>query len=609
MSRFLISTLLAAIIALTACSGGDDQALDPSLIHEVERIDLRITIREQGEMQASTNKRVRSEIEGQATINFLIPEGSVVKKGQLIAKLDVSEIEERRANQAIQVAKAKAALDQAEKNLEILDKQLRVQENNAASRLEIAEMRKAKFIGQAKPLPADLAVPDGIDAGKAGTNREMLDSLRGLIENERKNDPAVVVKYSGLVVRTVGLLGKAALQYEMGEMANQILQQIDKIGLARADLELARENLMFSEQLAERTYISRNELERDRITFRRQLSAVTVAWNDLQLLINYTHPEKLIELDQEIMNARLNLESVRAENEARRVRENADLDSARTEYELARDRLENWERQIENAVIHAPTPGLIVYAAEDRRGRNRIEEGDEVRESQTVLILPDITTMVANLTVHEAQINKVALGQQASIRIDAFPNQIFSGRVSRVSSLPDSSSRWSNPDLKVYRTTVELAHDNSDGLIRPGMNATVEINVGIREDVICIPLTALQRSGKQNYVWKLTDSGPAPMMVEVGSNNLTHVEIVAGLEAGERIFLVQPPGAQPPAAAEEAGRLPSPANGTSEQVDGELDAPPRREQRVPVPKATDTGGGSANVGSTEPPAGSTHDGD
>ena len=97
---------------------------------------------------------------------------------------------------------------------------------------------------------------------------------------------------------------------------------------------------------------------------------------------------------------------------------------------------------------------------------------------------------------------------------------------------------------------VILDLDNSAGQIRPGMNATVEIKVGILRDVLSVPLPALDSSGDRHFVWKVTPDGPVAVKVALGGHNLTHVEILSGLQQGDRIHLIRPTGARLPEAAQ-----------------------------------------------------------
>ena len=529
--------LLPAIAPLAGC-GGADGAGDRSLVHRVKRTSLRITVRERGELQAASDTKVTSQVEGRATLIYLIPEGSVVKGGEELARLDSSAIQEKRATQAIAVAKAEAAVEQARKSFEIMEKELLAAEHTAESRLQIAQMRLEKFIGQ----PREVAAMPAVAAGD--TNAEMIVRLLEEVAEETKRDDLARTRYADLDDRLIELLGgKANLSYGMGETANTVLQLIDEISLARADLILAAGTLQFSTDLAKDQLITRSELERDQINHRRQVSRMTVAWNNLQVMVNYTFREARITLLQEIDNSELGLDSIRATGEARRVREGAELKSTESEFRLAEEQLQNLDRQIANAVMLAPAPGLVVYGRFD--WDEPVHEGMEIRERQEIIILPDVATMLAEIKVHEAQIDKVAPGQLATVRIDAFPDRSFSGKVLRVSTLPDPGPR--SQDVKVYRAAVQIDFDNSNGQLRPGMNANVEIAVGQVEGVLSVPLTAVKRRGDAYFVWKAEPGGPIAVRVGLGVSNLTHVEILSGLQLEDEVWLVQPEGAQLPA--------------------------------------------------------------
>src|SRR5262245_35862546 len=273
MPRIPVLLLLPALLLAPGC-GGPESSSDSARVRVV-RDHLHITVRERGELQAARDTRVISMVEGKSTLIHLIREGSVVKQGDLLARLDTSAIEEKRASQGILVAKAEAALEQARKNFEIMEKELVAAERSAQSRLLIAEMRLEKFTGQTRTGAA------AEDADR-DSNAEMIRRLRQLVQDEKENDPSAEARYADLDDRVIAVLGgEASLAHGMGEAANQVLLLIDEIGLANADLKLANETLVHSRKLAEREFITRNELERDIINQRRQASRMTVAWNNL----------------------------------------------------------------------------------------------------------------------------------------------------------------------------------------------------------------------------------------------------------------------------------------------------------------------------------------
>lgn len=539
---------LAPLILFLSC-GGQEGTAGGLETYIVQRGDLQMLVREHGEIQPGQSTRIASELDGDAVLIYLIPEGTRVEVGEKLVELDVSEIRDKEANQAIKVAKAEAVRDQAKKNFEIMEEGLNAALTSGQSSLRIAQLRAEKFIGEIAS-----AERPTMGASEAGTNASMVTKLRELLDEEVTRNPLAEANYGDLVEEVMERLRSEDrlednLRLEMGEMANLVLRKIDDISLAWADLQLATDKLRHSEDLFAQQFITKNELETDDITHQRQLSNITLAWNDLELLIKFTLKETKIQLAQNVSNAELALQNTIATNDASRVREESMLGSAEAEFALHDYILGRFRGQIDKGIITSPTPGVVVYTKGrgGRMGRNSLEEGSEVRRRQEIINLPDVSQMGVDFSVHEAQIERVAASQRVVVTVDAFPERVFTGTVARVGALPDSTARYNNNDLKVYRAWVDLDGDNADGSLRPGMNAEVEIMVQSVTDAILVPLTAIQLERSLPYVWKVTREGPVAQWVRFGASNLDHAEILEGLDEGEEIYLGVPPGSVPPA--------------------------------------------------------------
>ena len=301
-----------------------------------------------------------------------------------------------------------------------------------------------------------------------------------------------------------------------------------------------------SRRLASKAFITRNELEKDQLDWQSTVSQVTLAWNDLDLLINYTLAKSRIKLRQDVDNARLELERVLASNSAALFKAKSDEDSKKLELDFAKERWETLDRQIKSAVIKAPTPGLVIYAKIDKgRGGEAVREGVQVRERQELIILPDTTKMRCVVKVQEAQVDKLQRGQPAYVQAEATP-EVFTGRVTSVAPVADSNSNWMTSDRKVYTTIVELDGDNPDTRLRSRMAASVTIQVDTIPGVLPVPLQAVRRVGSVNYVWKKTPNGPAAEVVQIGHHNTERVEVTKGVAEGDLVYLVPPAGVQEP---------------------------------------------------------------
>jgi hypothetical protein len=373
----------------------------------------------------------------------------------------------------------------------------------------------------------------------------------------------------------------------MGDLANQVLQQTDEIRIAMADLKVKEDTFGYSQKLSEKQFITRTELEKDKLAFQSQLSRVTLAWNNLDLLINYTLVKERIKLTQDVENARLEFERVLGSNDAAAIKADSDLKSRQAEYDLAKERLDNLDRQISSAVVHAPTPGLVVYARldRDRRGGEAVREGVQVRERQELIILPDTTKMRCMIKVQEAQVNKVERGQIAYIQTEALPGIVFTGRVTNVAPVADSNSGWMTSDRKVYTTVVELDGENEDQKLKSRQAAAVTIVAETVKDTLPVPLQAVRRDRSVNYVWKQGATGPVAVRVKVGRHNSESVEILEGLAEGDAFHIVPPLGAVEPKFQQPAAPEPEPQKPPTADPSGETQpangGPPERGERGP----------------------------
>jgi hypothetical protein len=191
--------------------------------------------------------------------------------------------------------------------------------------------------------------------------------------------------------------------------------------------------------------------------------------------------------------------------------------------------------------IIAPQDGLVVYAMGNNRfsSESMIEEGATIRNRQEIIKLPDVAEMKLAIKIHESHINMIRQGLGAYVVLDSMPDQRFRGTVRKVSLLPDSSSRWGNPNLKVYATEILLV-DKLPPDVKPGVSARAEIVVTNMQNVLTVPLQAITtRQGKQvAYVESGGDLKPAP--VDVGLYNTRLIQIVSGLNEGDRVSLAPP---------------------------------------------------------------------
>lgn len=466
---------------------GDALDRDPGDIFRARRGDLKVSITEAATLEAAKSVVVRSEVEGRPSILWLIPEGSKVKKGDRICELDVTSIVDREETQAISVSRAKSGFVTAEKNLEIQRNQNKSDIEAAEIQLAFAKMDLEKFTGVA---------------------------------------------------------ATATTEKKMGEREQRIIQFETDVNLKTERLEQAKLRYDWTKKLHAKKYVADRDLDTDRIAVISAENDLVVAKNKLDILLRYDLQMDERNLTSKVKEADANLERTKLRCQARLAQELAELETKREEYQLEVAKLEKYRDQIKAAKIMAPSDGLVVYAnVGDRRRQTPIDEGTEVRQGQAIVILPDTSTMVAKTAIHESQIgllDDVHRGYEAVIKVDALPDTVFTGRVTRVGQTADSNRSWFNPEIKLYKCEVSIDGDTS--MLKPNQTASVEIVADQLTDVVTIPIQAVQRARRVLYVWRDRGDIVEPVAIERGIANEKFVVITKGLEEGDAIYLHEPAG-------------------------------------------------------------------
>lgn len=139
--------------------------------------------------------------------------------------------------------------------------------------------------------------------------------------------------------------------------------------------------------------------------------------------------------------------------------------------------------------------------------------------------------MVLAVSVDELDINSVELGQEATVELDAIEDETFTGEVTAIGDTASASGG-------VAKYTVSLTIPKDDRM-KQGMNASATITIDSRENVVTIPVNALQEEGSKVFVYTEQDDDgnlSGEKEVTTGLSNGTTVEITDGLEEGDTVY-------------------------------------------------------------------------
>ncbi len=173
------------------------------------------------------------------------------------------------------------------------------------------------------------------------------------------------------------------------------------------------------------------------------------------------------------------------------------------------------------ATYSAPLGGVVI----DRH----VVPGDAVEPNVHLLEVADLAEVLAVGRVFEGQVARVRAGQTARVRTPAFPDRVFEGVVERLGGQLDAGSR----SASVY---VRLA--NSDGLLRPHMQASISLVVAETTAALAVPRSALLGEFGSLFLFVENDRDPTRFErrpVAKGASDDRYVEILDGIVPGERV--------------------------------------------------------------------------
>lgn len=160
-----------------------------------------------------------------------------------------------------------------------------------------------------------------------------------------------------------------------------------------------------------------------------------------------------------------------------------------------------------------------------------VPESGNICTSSNYVEVQNMETLVITLNIDESEINSVKVGQEVEIEVNAYEDTNYAGTISKINSIGSYSTSGTT-----FTATVEF---ENDGNIKLGMSASCSIIIEKAEDVIAVPIEAVQTSDNKKYVVVVKDDGTTENVdIETGISNDSYVEIKSGLSGGEKIQMV-----------------------------------------------------------------------
>jgi len=241
-----------------------------------------------------------------------------------------------------------------------------------------------------------------------------------------------------------------------------------------------------------------------------------------------------------LQRSQLNLKQTQAKREAQHRIDAAEITEQQVSIGTLASQLQSEREALANHVLVAASNGFVVYGTNYSGNRSaKIRVGDQMYYGGTVIELPDLSQMRVSTSVNEARVNQLRNGLGCDVRVDALPDTVLRGAVSRINVLGRELPEAEGAKVFDYDVTLQ----GSDARLRPGMTATVTVRVGEVPDVLYVPLEAVHTGDGGTYVWRREGRRFARAPVVTGRANDFHVELRSGVQAGDALALREPAAA------------------------------------------------------------------
>lgn len=316
-------------------------------------------------------------------------------------------------------------------------------------------------------------------------------------------------------------VGDTLIVFDPSEVHKGIVEAEGRVEINKADLEkMLAQHQSDLEELKADYEVTKISHEISKIRFESASHESEIKKKEIQL--NLEKAEISLERAKEQIDNRIKIQK----EEVKQKKLSIAQDEAR---------LQEANETLEKLSVTTPSPGIAIIAHNWSSG-NKFQIGDQCWSGFPLIQLPDLSSLKAVVKINEVDIAKITRGLQVEIKPDAFSDSIFTGTVNSVANLAVSKDHKSK--IKVFPVEI-LINETNENLL-PGLTVSCRIIIDKIDDVLYVPLEAVQAEGEKSYIYKKTAGGYDKVEVETGEANSDYVIIVKGVSENDRIALGDP---------------------------------------------------------------------
>jgi HlyD family secretion protein len=319
--------------------------------------------------------------------------------------------------------------------------------------------------------------------------------------------------------------GDTIVEFDKTKTEQELAQHRSTLKSAQAEIEQARAQARLKEEEDVTAVMkARYDVEAAKLDASKQEIVSRIEGAEAKL--------KVADAEQKLYEMEEKLKSDRAANKA--TIESKTQASKKAAYDVQRA-----ERALTQMILRAPLAGMISLVPVWRpEGEAPFKPGDRAWPGAPMAELPDVSSLRISARVDETERGRIAIKQTVTAQLDAIPDRQFTGNIERISTIAtiDFSAGWPIP----RNFNLEIALDQADARLKPGMTAQLTVVVDRVPDGLSIPIEAsFQKSGQTvAYVWE--GSKFREHAIDIGRRSRNRILVAKGLRAGDRVALKDP---------------------------------------------------------------------
>ena len=482
----LFAILILAII-FASCGWiqgrGKNDAAASKRVEVVRTGDFQKVISATGNLEAHIDVEVKANVAGEI-IKLNVADGDYVEKDQILLEIDPEQYVEEKRQAEADVDAAEAQLMQSKLNIILKTEELESARQQAEDNVKIAQsnLRTTQAASQTQITSAETDIQ---------TTKNQLDQDTIALEQANIELNRAKIRLAELQTE----LESVKVERDNAESErNRNTELFEKKLVSKKSLEEAESRYANAESQY-KTALKRLESQQETVNSQDKTIATrksAIANRNLTLTYQEMNLDKLREMrnaEEEERNLQLQIAQTRLDeildtlDNEKAVTEQSKV-SAQANLLRRRSSLKNQEEQLEWTTIKAPMAGTVTLL--------EIEEGEIVTsgrsafsQSPPLMTIADLSKMVVKTYINEVDMERLRLNQRASIKVDAYKDTPYEGRVAEIS--PSGEER---DNIITFEVMVEVVGSPSE--LRPGMSADVDVITYEEKDVLMLPIDAVQ---------------------------------------------------------------------------------------------------------------------